>query len=84
MGKIKTRMNKTHFTVVCFVQWLEILSVFVDQIPPSTSELAGMCSRLGSVRLLLVEHGRNDLQMRVRLNISQDDILYALKEKSGV
>ncbi|XP_060078771.1 origin recognition complex subunit 1-like [Ylistrum balloti] len=57
---------------------------FDDLQPPSTSELAGMCSRLGSIRLLLVEHGRNDLFMRVRLNVSQDDILYALKEKSGV
>ncbi|XP_062589719.1 uncharacterized protein LOC134251344 [Saccostrea cucullata] len=52
--------------------------------PPSTTELARICARLGSVRLLLVEHGRNDLQMRVRLNVSQDDVLYALKEKSGV
>lgn len=52
--------------------------------PPSTTEMARVCARLGSVRLLLVEHGRNDLQMRVRLNVSQDDVLYALKEKSGV
>ncbi|XP_046549284.1 origin recognition complex subunit 1-like [Haliotis rubra] len=50
--------------------------------PPSTTELAAMCSRLGSSRLLLVEHGRNDLHMRVRLNVSQDDVLYALREKS--
>ncbi|KAK6188873.1 hypothetical protein SNE40_004960 [Patella caerulea] len=48
--------------------------------PPTTSELAGMCSRLGSMRLLLVEHGRQDLHMRVRLNISQDDVLYALRD----
>lgn len=46
--------------------------------------MARVCARLGSVRLLLVEHGRNDLQMRVRLNVSQDDVLYALKEKSGL
>jgi len=43
-----------------------------------------MCSRLGSVRLLLVEHGRIDLNMRVRLNVSQDDILYALRETRDV
>ncbi|WAR24455.1 ORC1-like protein [Mya arenaria] len=48
--------------------------------PPSTGELSGMCSRLGSIRLLLVEHGRNDLNMRVRLNVSQDDVMYALRE----
>nr|XP_022316205.1 uncharacterized protein LOC111119919 [Crassostrea virginica] len=52
--------------------------------PPSTTEMSRVCAHLGSIRLLLVEHGRNDLQMRVRLNVSQDDVLYALKEKSGV
>ena len=49
--------------------------------PPSTCELAGICSRLGSIRLLLVEHGRQDLYMRVRLNVSQDDVMYALREQ---
>ncbi|CAC5419585.1 ORC1 [Mytilus coruscus] len=54
---------------------------FEGLTPPTTSQLASICSRLGSIRLLLVEHGRHDLQMRVRLNISQDDILFALKKK---
>ncbi|XP_076116266.1 uncharacterized protein LOC143083793 [Mytilus galloprovincialis] len=57
---------------------------FEGLTPPTTSQLASICSRLGSIRLLLVEHGRHDLQMRVRLNISQDDILFALKEKTNV
>lgn len=50
--------------------------------PPCTGELASMCSRLGSIRLLLVEHGRNDMNMRVRLNVSQDDVMYALREST--
>lgn len=49
--------------------------------PPSTCELSAICSRLGSIRLLLVEHGRQDLYMRVRLNVSQDDVMYALREQ---
>ncbi|CAG2227298.1 ORC1 [Mytilus edulis] len=57
---------------------------FEGLTPPTTSQLASICSRLGSIRLLLVEHGRHDLQLRVRLNISQDDILFALKEKTNV
>ena len=57
---------------------------FLGLTPPTTSQLAGICSRLGSIRLLLVEHGRHDLHMRVRLNISQDDILFALKEKTSI
>uniref|UniRef100_A0A8C6R917 Origin recognition complex subunit 1 n=1 Tax=Nannospalax galili TaxID=1026970 RepID=A0A8C6R917_NANGA len=48
---------------------------------PSMSETMAVCSRLGSCRLLLVEPSRNDLLLRVRLNVSQDDVLYALKEE---
>ncbi|XP_051027399.1 origin recognition complex subunit 1 [Acomys russatus] len=46
---------------------------------PTMSETMAVCSRLGSCRLLLVEPSRNDLFLRVRLNVSQDDVLYALK-----
>lgn len=63
---------------------MQLFLCYIGLKPPSTTEMARVCARLGSVRLLLVEHGRNDLQMRVRLNVSQDDVLYALKEKSGV
>uniref|UniRef100_A0A8C0ZNV3 Origin recognition complex subunit 1 n=1 Tax=Castor canadensis TaxID=51338 RepID=A0A8C0ZNV3_CASCN len=48
---------------------------------PTMSETMAVCSRLGSCRLLLLEPSRNDLLLRVRLNISQDDVLYALKEE---
>uniref|UniRef100_A0A8C5NZY3 Origin recognition complex subunit 1 n=1 Tax=Jaculus jaculus TaxID=51337 RepID=A0A8C5NZY3_JACJA len=48
---------------------------------PTMSETMAVCSRLGSCRLLLVEPSRNDVLLRVRLNVSQDDVLYALKEE---
>ncbi|EPY84501.1 origin recognition complex subunit 1 [Camelus ferus] len=48
---------------------------------PTMSEAMAVCSHLGSCRLLLVEPSRNDLLLRVRLNVSQDDVLYALKEE---
>ncbi|XP_006879867.1 PREDICTED: origin recognition complex subunit 1 [Elephantulus edwardii] len=48
---------------------------------PTMSETMAVCSRLGACRLLLVEPSKNDLLLRVRLNISQDDVLYALKEE---
>ncbi|OBS60532.1 hypothetical protein A6R68_08339, partial [Neotoma lepida] len=41
---------------------------------PTMSETMAVCSRLGSCRLLLVEPSRNDLLLRVRLNVSQDDV----------
>ncbi|KAM7324565.1 hypothetical protein ACRRTK_016870 [Alexandromys fortis] len=53
----------------------------IEGLPyPTMSETMAVCSRLGSCRLLLVESSRNDLLLRVRLNVSQDDVLYALKE----
>ncbi|KAM9324696.1 origin recognition complex subunit 1 [Gastrophryne carolinensis] len=48
--------------------------------PPSMSETMAVCLRLGASRLLLVESSRNDLYLRVRINVSQDDIMYALRE----
>lgn len=47
--------------------------------PGSVSEGLAVCQRLGSCRLLLLEGSRLDLFLRIRLNVSQDDVLYALK-----
>ncbi|KAG9277287.1 origin recognition complex subunit 1 [Astyanax mexicanus] len=47
--------------------------------PVSVSEGLAVCQRLGACRLLLLEPSRLDLLLRVRLNVSQDDVLYALK-----
>ncbi|KGL92943.1 Origin recognition complex subunit 1 [Charadrius vociferus] len=48
---------------------------------PTVSEIMAVCSRLGACRLLLVESSHKYLHMRVRLNISQDDVMYALKDE---
>ncbi|XP_076870957.1 origin recognition complex subunit 1 isoform X2 [Brachyhypopomus gauderio] len=47
--------------------------------PVNVSESLAVCQRLGACRLLLLEPSRLDLLLRVRLNVSQDDVLYALK-----
>uniref|UniRef100_A0A8C4ZNU3 Origin recognition complex subunit 1 n=1 Tax=Gadus morhua TaxID=8049 RepID=A0A8C4ZNU3_GADMO len=47
--------------------------------PPSVSEALAACQRLGACRLLLLEPSRLGVLQRVRLNVSQDDVLYALK-----
>ncbi|XP_062308342.1 origin recognition complex subunit 1 isoform X2 [Osmerus eperlanus] len=47
--------------------------------PVSVSEGLAACRRLGACRLLLLEPSRLDVLQRVRLNVSQDDVLYALK-----
>ena len=35
---------------------------------------------LGSSKFLLLEPGYNDIYQKVRLNVNQDDVLFALKE----
>ncbi|XP_077390771.1 origin recognition complex subunit 1 isoform X2 [Festucalex cinctus] len=45
----------------------------------SVSEGLAVCQRLGASRLLLLETSLLGILQRVRLNVSQDDILYALK-----
>ncbi|XP_037837186.1 origin recognition complex subunit 1 isoform X2 [Kryptolebias marmoratus] len=47
--------------------------------PVGVSEGLAMCQRLGGCRLLLLESSRLGVLQRVRLNVSQDDVLYALK-----
>ena len=51
-----------------------------DIRPPTASRLAAVCAKLGSFRLLLTELGRCDLQQRIRLNVSVDDVTYALRD----
>ncbi|NXR81173.1 ORC1 protein, partial [Pycnonotus jocosus] len=48
---------------------------------PTVSEIMAICSRLGACRLLLVEASSKYLHMRVRLNLGQDDVMYALREE---
>ncbi|NXS50027.1 ORC1 protein, partial [Balaeniceps rex] len=48
---------------------------------PTISDIMAICSRLGACRLLLVESSNKYLHMRVRLNIRQDDVMYALKDE---
>ncbi|XP_066480711.1 origin recognition complex subunit 1 [Tiliqua scincoides] len=48
---------------------------------PTLSDIMAISSRLSACRLLLVESSNKYLHMRVRLNVSQDDVMYALKEE---
>ncbi|XP_043985232.1 origin recognition complex subunit 1 isoform X2 [Gambusia affinis] len=47
--------------------------------PVGVSEGLAVCQRLGACRLLLLEPSRLGVLQRVRLNVSQDDVLFALK-----
>ncbi|XP_042212573.1 origin recognition complex subunit 1-like [Homarus americanus] len=47
--------------------------------PSYASEVVKIVNCLTSQRLILTEHSRNDLNLRLRLNISTDDVNYALQ-----
>ncbi|KAI3369133.1 hypothetical protein L3Q82_026098, partial [Scortum barcoo] len=47
--------------------------------PVSVSEGLAVCQRLGACRLLLLEPSRLGVLQRIRINVSQDDVLYSLK-----
>ena len=44
------------------------------------SEFSSVCNHLNDCRLLLLEPGKLDLYRRVRLNISIDDVNFALRD----
>ncbi|XP_043226744.1 origin recognition complex subunit 1-like [Amphibalanus amphitrite] len=48
--------------------------------PPTLSEVFALVSQLTAVRLLHAQHARHDLETRLRLNISVDDVSYAVQE----
>ncbi|KAF9436930.1 Origin recognition complex, subunit 1 [Entomortierella beljakovae] len=47
--------------------------------PPMLSDLSAICASLGSSRCLLVESGKQDIHQRVRLSVSEEDVIVALK-----
>ncbi|KAF9924270.1 Origin recognition complex, subunit 1 [Linnemannia zychae] len=47
--------------------------------PPMLSDLSAICASLGSSRCLLVESGKQDLHQRIRLSVSEEDVIMALK-----
>ncbi|KAK2722828.1 hypothetical protein QYM36_003128 [Artemia franciscana] len=51
---------------------------------PVITDLLTLCSRLGAMRLLITEHGRNDLFQRIRINVSADDINCALNYEKNI
>ncbi|XP_028300106.1 origin recognition complex subunit 1 isoform X2 [Gouania willdenowi] len=58
---------------------LQALCLLEGTAPVGVSEALAVCQRLGACRLLLLESSRQGIGQRVRLNVSQDDVLYALR-----
>ena len=64
------------------IEQYECIVRFEGYQPASFSEIMLMLNRLSQQTLILTEHSRQDLAMRVRLNISMDDVTYALQQNT--
>nr|XP_031842577.1 origin recognition complex subunit 1 isoform X1 [Nomia melanderi] len=61
----------TQFEALCSFDGMKI---------PTITETLTICGRLGASRLLICEHSRNDIYQKILLNVSTDDIHYAIQE----
>uniref|UniRef100_A0A182N1Y5 Origin recognition complex subunit 1 n=1 Tax=Anopheles dirus TaxID=7168 RepID=A0A182N1Y5_9DIPT len=57
----------------------ESLAAFAGISVPNPGRAMAICSRLGASRLLICETGRNDIYQKILLNISTDDVHFALQ-----
>ncbi|XP_055536896.1 origin recognition complex subunit 1 [Wyeomyia smithii] len=57
----------------------ESLAAFAGITVPNPGRAISICSRLGTSRLLICESSRNDIYQKILLNISSDDVYYALQ-----
>lgn len=75
----RTGVEETFFPNV--YKMLVSLSVFNGFNVVSVSVVLGAVARLSACRLLLVDQKSHDLDQRIILNVSPDDVYFALKEE---
>lgn len=76
----RTGIEETNFHGV--YSQIETISTFMGVSVPTTGLALRICSKLGADRLIVCEHSRNDIFQKILLNVSVDDIHYALKVQS--
>ncbi|TMW39655.1 hypothetical protein DOY81_015267, partial [Sarcophaga bullata] len=76
----RTGVEETSFMGV-YTQ-VETIAAFMGASIPTPGRALRICSKLGSERLLICEHSRSDIFQKILLNVSMDDIHYALKVNS--
>ncbi|KZC10501.1 PREDICTED: origin recognition complex subunit 1 [Dufourea novaeangliae] len=83
LQSISAEVTRTSIEEVYFkdaYKQLESLCSFDGIEIPTVSETLAICGRLGASRLLICEHSRNDIYQKILLNVSIDDIHYAIQE----
>ncbi|GAB0088488.1 Origin recognition complex subunit 1 [Sergentomyia squamirostris] len=76
---LRTGIEETIFLGV-YAQFETLSSISGLSTPPVSSTLE-ICARLGAFRLIISQHSRTDIYQKIMLNISPDDVHYALQEK---
>ncbi|CAK9807500.1 Origin recognition complex subunit 1 [Anthophora quadrimaculata] len=75
---VRTSIEEVYFKDA--YKQLESLCSFDGIEIPTVTEALAVCGRLGANRLLICEHSRNDIYQKILLNVSTDDIHYAIQE----
>ena len=83
LQSIVTLFQKTGIEETTFDRTMKLtteLALMEGHFQLTLHELYGVLNRLSSMRLVLAEPGKSGrLDMKIRLNVSQDDVLFALK-----
>ena len=83
LQSLVTIFQKTGIEETSFDRTLTLtteLALMEGHGPLTLHELHGVLNRLSCMRLVLAEPGKSGrLDMKIRLNVSQDDVLFALK-----
>ncbi|KAM8713011.1 hypothetical protein ACLKA7_013343 [Drosophila subpalustris] len=74
-----TRTGVEETTFLGVYTQVETIAAFMGVSLPAPGRALHICSKLGAERLIICEHSRNDLFQKILLNVSSDDIHYALR-----
>ncbi|XP_012224307.1 origin recognition complex subunit 1 [Linepithema humile] len=80
---VHAEVTRTGVEEVCFTnvyKQFESLCSFDGLEKPNITQTFDICTKLGDYRLLICEYSGNDIYQRIMLNISKDDIHYALQK----
>ncbi|XP_011505075.1 PREDICTED: origin recognition complex subunit 1 isoform X2 [Ceratosolen solmsi marchali] len=73
----RTGVEEVVFKYVYFQ--LQTLCTFDGEKAPNITEALSICARLGSWRLLLCDHSKMDIHQRLLLNVTTDDVHFAIE-----
>ncbi|XP_030382103.1 origin recognition complex subunit 1 [Scaptodrosophila lebanonensis] len=74
-----TRTGVEETTFMGVYTQVETIAAFMGAVVPAPGRALRLCSKLGAERLIICEHSRTDIFQKILLNVSADDIHYALR-----